>query len=143
MDIKSNLAVDENKENRKMAATKTFSEIASLETDTCKTSRCCEISNEAQDQNHGTSVSKPASAEVTRLTSEVDHSNEIENTSIEQIPDVPVLVRSAEEKQIDMNSSCGPFGEPVGEYFNVLHFFIKVSHAYSFIIFLLVFVDHF
>lgn len=114
MDIKSNLAIDENDVNRKMAATKT-DEITSVETDTCRTSQCCEISNE--DQNHGTSVSNPTSVEVTRLTSEADLCNEIKNSNIEQIPDVLILARSAEEKQIDMNS-FGPFEEPVGEYFS-------------------------
>lgn len=115
MDIKSNLALNENKQNRKMVATKTFNEIASLKTDTYKTSQCCEISNEdqIQNQNHGTGVSKPASAEATRLTNEADHCNEIKKFNIEQIPAVKEQVRSAEEKEIDMNSSCGPFGEPV------------------------------
>lgn len=128
MDIKSNLGVDENPVNEKMAATKIsneitsaetkiFNEITSAETDTCRPLQRCEISNEDQNQNHGARVSKPASAEVTSLASEADHCNEIENACTEQFPYVLVQVKSAEEKQIGMSSSCGPFGERDGEYF--------------------------
>ncbi|TKY66780.1 hypothetical protein E2542_SST09669 [Spatholobus suberectus] len=114
MDIKSNLRIDENPVNKKMAATKLINEITLAETDTCRTSQSCEISNENQNQNHGISVSKPASADMARLASKIDCSNEIENASTKQFPNVPVLVKSAEEEQIDMSSSsCVPFGEPV------------------------------
>lgn len=115
-DIKSSLAIDENQVNTKMAATKISNEITLSETD--RTSQCCEISNEDQNQNHGISVSKPA-AEVTRPASDADHCDEIENASTEQFPNDLVLVKSAEEKQIDTSSSCGPIGEPVGECFSI------------------------
>ncbi|KAK7312861.1 hypothetical protein VNO77_37057 [Canavalia gladiata] len=95
MDVKSNLDTGKNQVNKKMVAT--------------KISR--EISKENRDQNHGISVSKPASAEVTRCASEADCFNEIENGSTKQL----VQVKSAEEKQINMSSSSYvPFGEPVG-----------------------------
>ncbi|XP_027346194.1 uncharacterized protein LOC113858004 [Abrus precatorius] len=75
----------------------------------------CEISNENQNQNHGISASKLSSAEVTRLASEADSLNEIENASTKQFPSDQVLVRSAEEKEINMrsSSSCVALEEPV------------------------------
>lgn len=104
-DIKSNLAIDENQVNEKMAATKIFNEINSAEPDTCMPSQCREISNE--DQNRISSVSKPALDEAARLASEPNHSNEIENACTEQFPYVLVQVKSAEEKQIGTSSYDG------------------------------------
>ncbi|CAJ2668746.1 unnamed protein product [Trifolium pratense] len=68
MDIKSNLSIDVNKVNEKMAATKIFNELTSAEPDTRMPPLCSEILNE--DQNHKASVSKPASDVVARLSSE-------------------------------------------------------------------------
>ncbi|KAK2380845.1 hypothetical protein QL285_068504 [Trifolium repens] len=103
MDIKPNLGIDVNKVNEKMAATKIFNEITSVESDTRMPPQCCEISNE--DQNHIASVSMPASYEVARLATEADNCNEIENACSEQFPYVLVQVKSAEEKQIGASSS--------------------------------------
>lgn len=126
-DIKSNIATNNNKINKKMAATKIFNEVTLAESDTCRTSQSCEISNE--NENLGVSVSKPALGEVARLSSEADHCNEIDNASTEESPNVQVVVKSAEEKQINTISSV-PFGEPVGEYssiswFSFIFFFIS------------------
>lgn len=104
-DIKSNLGIDENQVNEKMAATKIFNEITSAEPDTRMPSQGCEISNE--DQNPVASVSKPALDEVGRLASEPDHCNEIKNACTEQFPYVLVQVKSAEEKQIGTSSYDG------------------------------------
>ncbi|RDX72605.1 hypothetical protein CR513_47882, partial [Mucuna pruriens] len=115
MDVKPNLGIDENPVNKKMAATKIINETTLADTNACRTSQSCEISNENQSQNHGISVSKPASLEVTRHSSETDCSNEIENARTKQFPNVPLLVKSDEEKQIGTSSSsyCVPFGEPL------------------------------
>ena len=116
-DIKSNLAIDENQVNEKMAATKIFNEINSAEPDTCMPSQCREISNE--DQNRIASVSKPALDEAARLASEPNHSNEIENACTEKFPYVLVQVKSGEEKQIGTSSYDG-------EYFP----YVFVDHFY-------------
>lgn len=115
MNVKSNLGVDQYPRNKKMAATKISNETTLAETDACRTSQSCEISKENENQNYGISASKPASAEMARLASETDCSNENENASIKQFPSVPILVKSAEEKPIDPGSSSpsGPFEEPV------------------------------
>ncbi|XP_061367329.1 uncharacterized protein LOC133310412 isoform X2 [Gastrolobium bilobum] len=112
-DIKSNLGFCKNQENKKMAATKIFDEITLAETDTCRTSQPSEISkeNHNQNQNSAISFSEPAS----RLASVADCCNEIENASTKLFPNIPVLDKSAEEKQINTSSSSHvPFGESVG-----------------------------
>ncbi|KAH1247880.1 hypothetical protein GmHk_06G017677 [Glycine max] len=120
MDVISNLGIDENPVNKKMAVTNIINETTLAETVACRTSQSCEISNENENQNHGVTVSKPASAKVARLASDTDCSNEIEDASTKQFPNVPQLVKAAEEKPVDKSSSsCVPFGEPVGEYFSV------------------------
>lgn len=119
MDTKSNLGIVENEENKKMAATKIFDEITSAETNRCRTSQSCELSNENQNQNLAVSVSKPASAEVTRLASAADFCYEIEHASTEQFPNAPELVKSAEKEQMNTSSSGVLFGEPDSEYFNI------------------------
>lgn len=108
-DIKSNIGIDVNNVNEKIAATKIFNEITSAETDACMPSKCSEISTE--DQNHIASVSKPALDEVARLASKADHCNEIENACTEQLPYV-LVQESAEGKQIGTGSSSYD-----GEYF--------------------------
>ncbi|RZC09545.1 hypothetical protein D0Y65_016050 [Glycine soja] len=114
MDVISNLGIDENPVNKKMAVTNIINETTLAETVACRTSQSCEISNENENQNHGVTVSKPASAKVARLASDTDCSNEIEDASTKQFPNVPQLVKAAEEKPIDKSSSsCVPFGEPV------------------------------
>ncbi|KAG5020815.1 hypothetical protein JHK87_016670 [Glycine soja] len=116
MDVISNLGIDENPVNKKMAVTNIINETTLAETVACRTSQSCEISNENENQNHGVTVSKPASAKVARLASDTDCSNEIEDASTKQFPNVPQLVKAAEEKPVDKSSSsCVPFGEPVGE----------------------------
>ncbi|CAL0333832.1 unnamed protein product [Lupinus luteus] len=90
MDIKSDLGIDEDQAKNKMAATKI---------------------------SHGAvSVSKPDSAEVTRLLASAgDCCYEIKNASIEQFANDPVLVKSVEKKQMNTSSSSGAlFGEPDG-----------------------------
>jgi len=110
MDVKSDLRIDENPVNEKMAATRIIDETTLAATNECMTSQSCEASNENQNQNLG----------VARLNSETDFSNEIENDSNTQLPNYPVLVKSAGEKQIDtISSSCVSFEEPVGEYFSI------------------------
>ncbi|CAJ2668745.1 unnamed protein product [Trifolium pratense] len=78
MDIKSNLSIDVNKVNEKMAATKIFNELTSAEPDTRMPPLCSEILNE--DQNHKASVSKPASDVVARLSSEEKQIEKCHNT---------------------------------------------------------------
>ncbi|KAK7257372.1 hypothetical protein RIF29_31301 [Crotalaria pallida] len=115
MDIKSNLGTDENQVNKKKGATEIFGEITLAETNRCKTSQSCRPSSENHNQNHAASVSKPASAEVTRLPSAADCCYEIEDVSTEQFPNIPVLVKSVEQKQ--MNTCCSSavlFGEQDG-----------------------------
>ncbi|KAJ1424291.1 hypothetical protein SESBI_11735 [Sesbania bispinosa] len=56
-------------------------------------------SNLAFDKN------QPASGKVTKLASEADYCNEIENDSTEQSTNVLVLVKSDEEKQINTSFS--------------------------------------
>ncbi|KAL2328122.1 hypothetical protein Fmac_021549 [Flemingia macrophylla] len=121
MDVKSNLGINENQVNKKVNATKIIKETTLAETDTCRTSQSCEISNENLNQNNGISVSKPASTEVTMLASETDCSNEIEKARTKQLPNVQELGKSDEEKQIhaSSSSSCVSFAEPVGEYFSI------------------------
>ncbi|XP_020215098.1 uncharacterized protein LOC109799032 isoform X2 [Cajanus cajan] len=114
MDVNSNIGIDENPVRKEVAATKIIKETTLAEANTCTTLQSCEISSENQNQNHGVSVSKPASTEVTNLAPETDCSNEIENASTEQFPNVQELDKSAEEKQIDASSSCCvPFAESV------------------------------
>ncbi|KAL5130969.1 hypothetical protein HKD37_12G033945 [Glycine soja] len=117
MDVKSNVRIDENPVNKKMDATKIINKTNLAETDACRTSQSYEISNKNQNQNHGVTIAKPASEEVARLASDTHCSNEIENSCTKQFPNVPLLLKSAEEKPVDTisSSSCAPFGEPVGE----------------------------
>ncbi|RZB75522.1 hypothetical protein D0Y65_034114 [Glycine soja] len=116
MDVKSNVRIDENPVNKKMDATKIINKTNLAETDACRTSQSYEISNKNQNQNHGVTIAKPASEEVARLASDTHCSNEIENSCTKQFPNVPLLLKSAEEKPVDTisSSSCAPFGEPVG-----------------------------
>ncbi|XP_028195000.1 uncharacterized protein LOC114380213 isoform X2 [Glycine soja] len=115
MDVKSNVRIDENPVNKKMDATKIINKTNLAETDACRTSQSYEISNKNQNQNHGVTIAKPASEEVARLASDTHCSNEIENSCTKQFPNVPLLLKSAEEKPVDTisSSSCAPFGEPV------------------------------
>ncbi|KAK7405031.1 hypothetical protein VNO78_06179 [Psophocarpus tetragonolobus] len=111
MKVKSNLGFDENPV-KEMPTTKITNETTLAETNACRTSQSCEISNENQIQNHGVSISTPASAEVTGLASDTHCSNEIENASTKQFPNDPLLVNLAEEKQIGISSSyCVSFGD--------------------------------
>ncbi|CAL0303849.1 unnamed protein product [Lupinus luteus] len=112
MDIKSDLDIDENQENKKMVATMISDEITSAEPNRRRTSQSCELSNE--NQNPALSNSKAASSEVTLLfASAADCCYEINNASAEEIPDDPVLVESHEEKQMSTCYSSGVlFGEP-------------------------------
>ncbi|KAH1221198.1 hypothetical protein GmHk_12G034676 [Glycine max] len=121
MDVKSNVRIDENPVNKKMDATKIINKTNLAETDACRTSQSYEISNKNQNQNHGVTIAKPASEEVARLASDTHCSNEIENSCTKQFPNVPLLLKSAEEKPVDTisSSSCAPFGEPVGECFKI------------------------
>ncbi|CAJ1978838.1 unnamed protein product [Sphenostylis stenocarpa] len=114
MNVKSNLHIDEYPVNKKMAATKIINEFTLSGTDACMTSQSCETSNKGQNQNHGISISKPASSEVETLSSETDCSNEIENDTTTQFPNFLVLDKSTGEKQIDtISSSRVSFEEPV------------------------------
>ena len=117
--IKSNLGGDENQQNKNMPASKTVSEITLLKTDTCSISQSCEVSR--VNQNHASTVSKPASSEVTTIASVADCCNEIENASTEEIPDVLVLAESAEEKEMHIisYSSSDLLGDPYGKYLSV------------------------
>ena len=113
-DIKSNIAIDENQQNEKMPASRTVSEITL--SNTCSISQSCELSNEIQ--NHPVSVSNPASAEVRRLASEAFYFHEIENASTEEINNVLLLVKSAEEKEMNTSYSFSSvlFGDTDGKY---------------------------
>ncbi|XP_019449071.1 PREDICTED: uncharacterized protein LOC109351862 isoform X2 [Lupinus angustifolius] len=116
MDIKSDLAIDENQENKKMVATMISDEITLAEPNRCRTSQSCDLSNE--NQNSPVSDSKAASTEVTLLfASAADCCYEIKNASTEEIPDDPVLVESHGEKQMNTCYSSGVlFGEPDSFY---------------------------
>ncbi|XP_061350149.1 uncharacterized protein LOC133295346 isoform X2 [Gastrolobium bilobum] len=74
----------------------------------------CELLN--VNQNHTVAVSKPESDEVTTLASVADCVNEIENASTEQISNVLVLVKSAEEKERNMSSSSSVDYEDIYEF---------------------------
>lgn len=112
-DIKSNIDSDENQQDKKMPQSKIATEITSSKTDTYSLSQSCEISN--VNQSHEATVSKPASAEVTTLASVANCCNEIENARTEQTPSVPVLVKSAEGKEMNMSSSSSVlFEDPYG-----------------------------
>lgn len=111
-DVRSNLGSNANQQNKKMSASNTVSEITLFESDMCRTSQSCELSNE--NQNHVVTLSKLDSAEVTSLAFVSGCCNKIENASTEQIPDVLVWVKSAEEKE--MNMSASSFGDSDGKY---------------------------
>ncbi|RDX74220.1 hypothetical protein CR513_46062, partial [Mucuna pruriens] len=110
-EIISNLGGDENQQNKNVPAFKTVSEITLSKADT---SQSCELSD--VNQNNAATVSKAVSAEVTTIASGADCCNEIENASTEEIPDVLVLAKSAEEKEmhISLYSSSDLFGDPYG-----------------------------
>ncbi|KAE9616916.1 hypothetical protein Lalb_Chr03g0029881 [Lupinus albus] len=114
MDIKSDIAIDENQENKQMVATMISNEITLAEPNRCRTSQSCDLSNE--NKNPAVSDSKADSTEVKQLfASAADCCYEIKNASTEQIPDDLVLVKSCEEKQMNTCYSSGvKFGEPDG-----------------------------
>ena len=123
-DIKLNISSDENLQNGKIPSPKTASEVALSKTDGCGSSQSCELSN--VNENHEATVSKTASAEVTTFAAVADCCNETEKASTEQNRGVPVLVDSAEEK--NMSS----FSSDILEDAHGLYF--CVSWTYSFII---------
>ncbi|KAK7290858.1 hypothetical protein RIF29_05592 [Crotalaria pallida] len=114
-DVTSNPGSDESQQNKEMLASSTVGEVTLLETDTCRTSQSCELSNEIE--NHAVTISKLDYTEVTRLASVAGRCNEIEIASDEQIPNVLILVKSAEEKEMNTSSSSSVlFGDPEGKY---------------------------
>ncbi|KAE9599913.1 hypothetical protein Lal_00046347 [Lupinus albus] len=100
--VAKSLGCDESQKDKKMPASNVVSEITMLETDACRISQSCEHSH--NNQNPAVTVSKQDSAEITRLASVA--------TSDENIPDVLVLVKLVEEKEMNTrSSSCALFGD--------------------------------
>lgn len=97
-DIKLNISDDENLKNRKIPAPKTASKVALSKKDGCGSSQSCEISN--VNENHEATVSKTASVEVTTFAAVADCCCETEKASSKQNCGFPVLVDSAEEKNM-------------------------------------------
>ncbi|MED6126454.1 hypothetical protein PIB30_078622 [Stylosanthes scabra] len=97
--IKPNIRIDGNQVNKRFVASKKFDKTTLAEINACRTSQSCEITNE--NKNPAVGDPKPSSSEVTRLSSIADSSDEIQNASSEQSPNVPKFTKSGEEKQMN------------------------------------------